>query len=64
MLDHRRKFAPTYEGQYMVKMAFCRGALFLAEMVGLDFNIPTNSDAIIRYFAGRSLLVHLIFMSK
>ena len=51
MPDHRGKFAPTYEGPYVVKKAFSRGALILADMDGHDFNMPTNSDAIIWYFA-------------
>ena len=51
MPDHRGKFAPTYEGPYMVKKAFSRVALILANMDGRDFNMPTNSDAIIQYFA-------------
>ena len=49
--NHSGKFVPTYEGPYVVKKAFSRGALILAEMDEHDFNIPTNSDAIIRYFA-------------
>ena len=44
-------FAPTYEGPYVVKKAFFGGALILADMDGHDFNMPTNSDAVIRYFA-------------
>jgi len=51
MPDHRGKFAPTYEGPYVVKKAFSRGALILADMDGHGFNMPTNSDAIIWYFA-------------
>ena len=51
MLDHKGKFSPTYEGPYVVKKAFPRGALILADMDGHDFNIPTNSDAVIWYFA-------------
>ena len=50
MPDHRQKFAPTYEGPYVVKKAFSRGALILADMDGHDFNMPTNSNAVIRYF--------------
>ena len=61
MLDHRGKFAPSYEGPYVVKKAFFGGALILADMDGHDFNMPTNSDAVIRYFSWRSLTVHLIF---
>ena len=51
MPDHRGKFAPTYEGPYVVKKAFSGGALILADMDEHDFNICINSDAIIRYFA-------------
>ena len=51
MPDHRGKFAPTYEGLYVVKKAFSRGALILADMDGNNFNMPTNSDAVIQYFA-------------
>ena len=47
MPNHRGKFAPTYEGLYVVKKAFSGGALILANMDGHDFNMPTNSDAII-----------------
>ena len=60
MLDQRGKFAPTYAGPYVVKKAFAGGALILADMDGHDFNMPTNSDTVIWYFAWRSLSVHLI----
>ena len=49
--NHRGKFTPTYEGPYMVKKAFSRGPLILADMDMHDFSMPTNFDAIIRYFA-------------
>ena len=45
----------------MVKKAFFGVALILADMDGHDFNMPTNSDAIIQYFAWGSLPVHPIF---
>ena len=51
MLDHKGKFSLTSEGLYMVKKAFSGGALILADMDGNDFNMPTNSDAIIQYFS-------------
>ena len=35
----------------MVKKAFSRGALILADMDEHDFNMPTNFDAVIQYFA-------------
>ena len=61
MPNHRGKFTPIYEGPYVVKKAFSRGAFILADMDEHDFNMPTNFDAVIWYFAWRSLLVHLIF---
>ena len=51
MPDHKGEFAPTYEGLYVVKNAFSRRALILADRDGHDFNMPTNSDTIIQYFA-------------
>ncbi|XP_075669965.1 uncharacterized protein LOC142639707 [Castanea sativa] len=51
MPDHRGKFTPTYEGPYVVKKAFFEGASILADMDGHDFNMATNSDTIIWYFA-------------
>ena len=51
LLDHGGKFAPTYEGLYVVKKAFFEGALILADMDGHDFNMPTNSNVVIWYFA-------------
>ena len=49
--NHKGKFAPTYEGPYVVKKAFSEGALILANMDGYKFNMPTNSNAVIQYFA-------------
>ena len=42
MPDHRGKFAPTYEGPYVVKKAFFGGALILSNMDGHDFNMAAN----------------------
>ena len=50
MPDHKGKFSPTYEGLYVVKKAFSRGALILGNMDGHNFNLPTNCDAVIQYF--------------
>ena len=49
--DHRGKFAPTFEGPYVVKKTFSRGALILANMDGHDFNMPINFDDVIQHFA-------------
>ena len=51
MPDHKGKFALTYEGPYVMKKAFSLGALILTDMDGHDFNMPTNFDAVIQYFA-------------
>ena len=51
MIDHKGKFSLTYEGPYVVKKAFFGGALILADMDGHDFNMPTNSESVIWYFA-------------
>ncbi|XP_075636739.1 uncharacterized protein LOC142608974 [Castanea sativa] len=45
--NHKGKFSLTYKGLYVVKKAFYKGALILANMDGHDFNMPANSDAII-----------------
>ena len=50
MPNHRGKFAPTYEGPYVVKKSFSGGALILADMDRHAFSMPTDSDAIIWYF--------------
>ena len=44
----------------MVKKAFFGGALILVDMEWHDFNMSTNSNIVIWYFAWRSLSVHLI----
>ena len=61
MPNHRGKFALTYKGPYVVKKAFSSGALILASMDGHDFNMPTNSDVVIQYFAWGSLQVQPLF---
>ena len=50
MVEHKGKFAPTYEGLYVVKKSFSGGALILANMDGNDFNMPTNFDVVIQCF--------------
>ena len=49
--NHRGNFSSTYEGLYMVNKVFSRGALIIADMDGHNFNMPTNYDAVIQYFA-------------
>ena len=62
MPGHEGKFALTYKGPYMVKKAFSEGAMILANIDGKDFNMPTNSDAVIQYFAWASLWVQPLFL--
>ena len=62
MPDHRGKFSPTYKGPYVMKKSFSRGALILANLDGHDFNMPTNSEAILQYFAWGSFQVEPIFL--
>ena len=35
----------------MVNKVFSKGALIIADMDGHNFNMPTNYDAVIQYFA-------------
>uniref|UniRef100_A0A2N9HJZ6 Uncharacterized protein n=1 Tax=Fagus sylvatica TaxID=28930 RepID=A0A2N9HJZ6_FAGSY len=46
--DPRGKFAPSYEGPYVVKKAFSGGAIILADMDGEEFRSPINSDSVIQ----------------
>uniref|UniRef100_A0A2N9HZZ8 Integrase catalytic domain-containing protein n=1 Tax=Fagus sylvatica TaxID=28930 RepID=A0A2N9HZZ8_FAGSY len=46
---HEGKFAPSYEGPYVVKKAFSGGAIILADMDGEEFRSPINSDSVIKY---------------
>jgi hypothetical protein len=47
--DSRGKFAPSYEGPYVVKKIFSGGAIILADMDGEEFRSPINSDSVIKY---------------
>ena len=62
MPDHKGKFTPTYKGPYVVKKAFSKRALILANTDGCDFNMPTNFDTVIQYFAWGSLQVQPYFL--
>jgi len=44
--DHKGKWAPNYEGPFIVKKAFSRGALLLASMDNEEFPSPINSDIV------------------
>ena len=49
--DDQSKWAPNYEGPYVVTKAFLEGALKLARMDGEDLARPVNSDSVKRYYA-------------
>ena len=49
--DHRGKWAPNYEGPFVVKKAFSGGALLLTNMDDEELSLPINSDIIKQYYA-------------
>ena len=49
--DHRGKWAPNYEGHFVVKKAFSGGALMLASMNEEELLSLMNFDIIKRYYA-------------
>jgi len=55
MLPNQRdswgKWAPNWEGPYVVKKVFSGGALILQEMDGKEFSSPINADAVKKYYA-------------
>ncbi|XP_017644327.1 uncharacterized protein LOC108484965 [Gossypium arboreum] len=49
--NFRGKWMPNWEGPYVVKKAFSRGALILAKMDGKSQPNPVNADSVKKYFA-------------
>ncbi|KAK5784106.1 hypothetical protein PVK06_038624 [Gossypium arboreum] len=49
--DLRGKWAPNWEGPYVVKKAFSGGALILTDIDGKELSNPVNSDAVKKYYA-------------
>jgi len=49
--DNRGKWAPNYEGPFIVKKAFLGGALVLASMDDEELPSPVNADIVKRYYA-------------
>ena len=49
--DSRGKWAPNYEGPYVVKKVFSGGAMILTNMDGEELTRPLNADAVKKYFA-------------
>ncbi|XP_049373980.1 uncharacterized protein LOC125839036 [Solanum verrucosum] len=48
--DYKGKFAPNWQGPYMVRKVLSGGALVLSEMDGTEWPKPINSDAVKRYY--------------
>jgi len=49
--DNRGKWAPNYEGPFVVRRAFSGGALILTNMDGEELPSPVNFDVVKRYYA-------------
>ena len=49
--DHRGKWAPNYEGPFVVKKAFSGGALLLASMDDEEFPSLVNFNIVKGYYA-------------
>ncbi|XP_049373847.1 uncharacterized protein LOC125838864 [Solanum verrucosum] len=48
--EYKGKFAPNWQGPYMVHKVLSGGALILSEMDGTEWPKPINSDAVKRYY--------------
>ncbi|XP_055835076.1 uncharacterized protein LOC129903550 [Solanum dulcamara] len=48
--EYKEKFAPNWQGPYIVRKVLSEGALILSEMDGQEWPKPINSDAVKRYF--------------
>ncbi|RDX97738.1 hypothetical protein CR513_19447, partial [Mucuna pruriens] len=48
--DPRGKWAPNYEGLYIVKQAFSRGAVVLADSKGQELTHPVNANAVKMFY--------------
>ena len=49
--DNKGKWAPNYEGPFVVKKVFSGGPLVLTNMDGEELPSPVNSDVVKRYYA-------------
>jgi len=48
--DHRGKWMQNYEGPYVVKKVFSRGALILTRMDGEELPLPVNYDVVKKFY--------------
>ena len=49
--DHKGKWAPNYEGPFVVKKAFLGRALLLTNMDDEELPLLVNSDIVKQYYA-------------
>ena len=50
MTNPRRKFKPNWEGSYLTKKLFSKGADILSDLEGNKFREPINLDKLKKYF--------------
>ena len=50
MTDPRGKFKPNWEGPFLVKKLFSKGATILSDLEGNEFREPINLDKLKKYF--------------
>ncbi|XP_015086937.1 uncharacterized protein LOC107030045 [Solanum pennellii] len=48
--EYKRKFAPNWQGPYIVRKVLSKSALVLSEIDGTAWPKPINSDAVKRYY--------------
>ncbi|XP_049406301.1 uncharacterized protein LOC125869962 [Solanum stenotomum] len=48
--EYKEKFAPNWQGPYMVRKVLSGGALILSEMDDQEWPKPINSDVVKRYY--------------
>ncbi|XP_049349758.1 uncharacterized protein LOC125814342 [Solanum verrucosum] len=58
--EYKGKFAPNWQGPYMVRKVLSGGALVLSEMDGIEWLKPINSDTVKRYYRKKAALVVLV----
>ncbi|XP_015161092.1 uncharacterized protein [Solanum tuberosum] len=49
-VEYKGKFAPNWQGPYMVRKVLSGGALVFSEMDGTEWPKPINSDVVKRYY--------------
>ena len=50
MTDLKGKFKPNWEGPYLVKKLFSKGAVILSDLEENEFREPINMDKLKKYF--------------